>query len=422
VKDTSLSQKHAELFQHPEELIYRTCYASSDLRNLLGSAETRSSIRRLPAVQFFFSLKELSDEEIGQLLPHLTEEQWAGILDLDLWTKDEVHIGQFLKWTQFILRAEDAVARKILRATDPVLWQLAFKRDLSLFARTEEDEFEAGSEQSTFVTPDGMYMVELPEDPEKSRLYHQLIIRMYQLDQEYALQLFGQASVATSIELEEDAYQERRRRVEDMGFQDYFDAMEIYAERSVNDRLSEKRWVSEQKENISVLPVRLTGEEGGPLLLFQALAALSREAEIQEVVEELFFVCNKLLSADQISPGDPANIKEGIRKAISGINLGLEVWSEGELERAVVGIHRHYLVAFFQIGFGRLSLLRRSAQTLREKVPLGSFLEAAIEGFCLRFPVLSEQVRGDIRERYFDTRSDLEWARKIMEEVIQQER
>ena len=422
MEDNSLTQKHAELFQHPEELIYRTCYASSDLRKLLGSAETRSSIRRLPTVQFFFSLKELSDEEIGQLLPHLTEEQWAGILDLDLWTKDQVHVGQFLKWAQFILKAEDAVARKILRATDPVLWRLAFKRDLGLFARTEEDEFEVGSEQGTFVTPDGMYMVELPEDPEKARLYHQLIIRIYELDQEYVLHLFRWASIATSIELEEDAYQERRRRVEDMGFQDYFDAMEIYTERSVSEKLQEKRWVSEQKENISVLPMRLTGEEGGPLLMFQALAALSKEEEIQDVVEELFFVCNKLLSADQISPGDPASIKEGIRKAISGINLGLEVWSEGELERAVVGVHRHYLVAFFQIGFGRLSLLRRSAQTLRDKAPLGSFLEAAVEGFCLRFPVLSEQVKGEIRERHFDTRSDLEWARKIMEEVIQQDR
>ena len=422
VKNNSLSQKHAELFRNPEELIYRTCYASSDLRELLGSAETRSSIRRLPTVQFFFSLKELSDEEIGQLLPHLTEEQWAGILDLDLWTKDQVHVGQFLKWAQFILQAEDAVAIKILRATDPALWRLVFNRDLSLFARTEEDEFEGESEHSTFVTPDGMYLVELPEDAEKARLYHQLIIRMYQLDQTYVLHLFIQAGLATSIELEEKAYQERRRRVEDMGFQDYFDAMEIYAERSEGENLAEKRWVSERKESISVLPMRLTGEEGGPLLMFQALAALSREEEIQDIVEELFFVCNKLLSADQVSPGDPTMIKEGIRKAISGINLGLEVWSEGELERAVVGIQRHYLVAFFQIGFGKLSLLRRSGRALAGRAPLGSFLEAAVEGFCCRFPVLSEQVKGKIHERYFDTRSDLEWARKIMEEVIQQER
>ncbi len=422
MEDNSLSWKHAELFRHPEELIYRTCYASSDLRKLLGSAETRSSIRRLPTVQFFFSLKELSDEEVVQLLPHLTEDQWAGILDLDLWTKDQVNLGHFLKWGQFILQAEDAVARKLLRATDPTLWQLAFKRDLELFARTEEDEFEAESEHSTFVTPDGQYLVVLPEDAEKARLYHQLIIRMYQLDQSYVSHLFNQARWTTSIELEETAYQERKRRVEDMGFQDYFDAMEIYAERSVSEKLSEKRWVSEQKENSSVLPMRLTGEEAGPLLMFRALAVLSREAEIQNVLEELFFVCNKLLSADQVSPGDPAKIKEGIRKAISGINLGLEVWSEGELERAVGGVHRYHLVSFFQIGFGKLSLLRRSAQTLKGKAPLGSFLEAAVDNFCRRFPVLSEQVGGKIHQRYFDTRSDLEWARKIMEEVIQQER
>ena len=421
VEDKVLSKKHAELFRHPEELIYRTCYASSDLRQLLASAETRSTIRRLPAVQFFFSLQELSDAEIVQLLPHLTEEQWVSILDLDLWTKDEVSVERFLQWERFILQADDAVARKILRGTNTTLWQVAFKRDLGVFARTEEDEFEAGSEQGSFLTPDGQYQVVLPEDAEKARLYGQLILRMYELDSSYVPYLFSYTGLATSIGLEEDAYQARKLRVEDMGFQDYFDAMEIYTARSISEDLPEKRWASEGKESISLLPTRLTGEEGGPLLLFQAFASLSKEEEIQHLVEELFFVCNKLLSADQVSPGDPVKIKEGIRKAISGINLGLELWSEGQVERAARGIHQRYLVSFFQIGFGRLSLLRRSGQALTGKAPLGSFLEAAVEGFCLQFPVLSEQVGGKIQQRYFDTRSDLEWARKIMEEVVAQE-
>jgi hypothetical protein len=375
----------------------------------------------LPAVQFFFSLQELSDDEIVQLLSHLTEEQWVSILDLDLWTRDQVSVERFLKWAQFIIQVEDPVARKILRGTNPTLWQLAFKRDLGLFARTEEDEFETGSEQGSFLTPEGHYLVVLPEDVEKARLYRQLILRLYELDGSYVPYLFNQTRFATSVELEEEAYQERKLRVEDMGFQDYFDAMEIYTERSLLEELPEKRWASERKDGISLLPTRLTGEEGGPLLLFQVFAALSKEEEIQHLVEELFFVCNKLLSADQLLPSAPAKIKEGIRKAISGINLGLELWSDGQLERAASGVRQRYLVSFFQIGYGRLSLLRRSAEALIGKAPLGSFLEAAVEGLCLQFPVLSEQVGGEIQHRYFDTRYDLKWARKIMEEVVAQD-
>lgn len=422
LEEESLSKKHAELFRHPEELIYRSCYASSDLRALMGSSQSRSKIRRLPPAQFFFSLSELSDDEIVELLPHLTEEQWTGILDLDLWAKDELNLGHFLKWVRFILQSEDAVALKILRATDPALWQVAFQRDLGLYARTEEDEFEGDADASSFVTPDGQFQVILPGDAEKSRLYHQLILRMYQLDQEYVPYLFSQSRISTSIELEEEAYQDRRRRVEDMGFQDYYDAVEIYAERTVDGQLPEKRWPAEQEEKISVLPIRIAGEGGGLLLLFQALAALSKEGEIQTVIEELFFVCNKLLSADQVSPGEPGKVKDGIRKAISGINLGLELWSEGRLEKAVSGVGRHYLVSFFQIGFGNLSKLRRSARILEGKAPPGSFLEAALTGFSSRFPVLSEQVKGKIQHRFFDTRSDLEWAHKLIEEVSQQGR
>jgi len=110
-------------------------------------------------------------DEVVQLLSHLTEEQWASILDLDLWTRDEVSVERFLKWAQFITQVEDPVARKILLGTNPTLWQLAFKRDLGLFVRTEEDEFETGSEQGSFLTPEGHYLVVLPEDAEKARLY-----------------------------------------------------------------------------------------------------------------------------------------------------------------------------------------------------------------------------------------------------------
>ena len=45
---------------------------------------------------YSFSLKELDEVEIQRLLLHLTEEQWTGILDLDLWSKDRVHLTRFL--------------------------------------------------------------------------------------------------------------------------------------------------------------------------------------------------------------------------------------------------------------------------------------------------------------------------------------
>ena len=110
------------LVHHSQELIYHSVYAPVDVRAMLATAETRGRIRRLPVSHLFFGLKELDDEEFLKLLPHVTEEQWSGILDLALWSGDKMNSGEFLDLERHIVRAEDPVARKLVRAADSDLW------------------------------------------------------------------------------------------------------------------------------------------------------------------------------------------------------------------------------------------------------------------------------------------------------------
>jgi len=387
---------------------------------MLASADGRSRIRRLPPAQLYFSIKELDDDEITALLPHITEEQWTTVLDLDLWRRDKVLLDGFLAWERHLLGAEDPVARKIVRATDPNLWEYTILRELEVYARTEEDEFEGEPEErEPFVTPDGRFLIGLPRNNERAKLIRLLLTKLYQLDAETMSLMREEARFRTPIELEEEAYQNRRRRVEDLGFQDYFTAIEIYSPLGLTDRLPEKDWKSLDGQAGS-LPASLSMlESEGPLLLFQALAAIPESGTIERLVEEVFFVCNKLLSADQISPEKPPRVKRGIRKALSGVNLGLSVWSDSNLQKALSGIERHYLVSFFQLGFGQLLELRKQAQKLAGSpgVEPGSYLEAALEGFLRKFPVLTEQHEGRIRRRFVDSQDDLRWAYQLLDEI-----
>ena len=104
--------------RRPSELIYRTCYAPVDLAGLLETAENRSRIRRLSVPQLYFGLKELGEHQVQALLPHITEAQWQGVLDLDLWNRDRANTGKFLFWAGQIIQAENPVAAKIVRGTD----------------------------------------------------------------------------------------------------------------------------------------------------------------------------------------------------------------------------------------------------------------------------------------------------------------
>ena len=416
---SDLQKRHREIIQRPEELVYRSCYAPIDLARMLANPDERSLIRRLPAAQVFFAIKALDDETIARLLPQITEEQWTTVLDLDLWRKDRVNLHAFLGWQRHLLDAEDAVARKLVRATDLRLWQTLFRRFLEVYVRVEEDEFESEPvDRDSIVTPDGGFIVGLPRNPEASRVCRSLLARLYELDADWIRSTLLQARLRTPSELEEDAYQNRRRRIEDLGFQDYFDAIEVYSPLELTDSLPEKRW--EKRGDFSDLPEgapKLAAD--GPMLLFQAMSSLD-SAEIENLVEELFFVCNKLLSADRVSPESPRRVKHGIRKALSGINLGLSCWSEDQLGKAAAGLRRHFLVSFFQLGFGRLVELRTRALRIGEdgrSPEPGSFAEACLEGLQRRFPVQSRRRKGRIRRRPIDDRGEWQRAHEFLEKL-----
>lgn len=403
----------------PEDLIYRSFYAPVDLRRVLEDPMERGKIRRLPAPQLYFSLKELDPDEVHALLPYVTEEQWRTVLDLDLWEKDRMSVGLFLRWQQMLLEADDAVAKKLLRATEPEQWELAFLRELEIYPRTEEDEFAGEPEdRPAWTTPDGAFLIGLPRNVEKQKLFHALLVRLYQLQPEQTALWLAEAAFRTPIELEEEAYQERRRRLEVLGFVDYFDAVSVYTPRKLTEPLREKEWRPGATEEVLPTAVRRMPVEG-PLLLFQALAAEANSDRLEPLIEELFYVCNKVLAADRATAEEPSRVRRSVRKAVTGINLGLSVWSDDNLERAASGVRRYFLESFFQLGFGQLSEVRRQARALagRDLVEPGSYLEAVLEGFLLRYPVLTEQREGGIRRRYLENQSDLQWAFRLLDEI-----
>jgi len=399
--------------QSPEELIYQSIYAPVDLEEMLSTSALRGRIRRLSVPHLFFGLKELEDQEILKLLPHITETQWTGILDLHLWSRDEMSTGAFMELERHITQAEDPVASKLLRGTDPELWELLLQRSLQIYGKVDNDQYEVEPAEGEWMeTPDKEFLIILPHEPEESRLLRALILRLYALDANYAASLIASCRARTAIEIEECAYQNRRRRVEDMGFQDYFEAIDIYTALPPDETLPEKK--PELIREVSTLPARLTEQLEDSLLLFEALALITEPQESQSLVEELFFVCNKMLSADSASPADPTEIKTTIRKAVTGINLGLDTWASGNLQKAVEGIQRFYLQSFFQIGYGCLMELQQRARNIMEtSTPeAGSFPETVLDQILEKYPLLAELDGDKVHSRFFRTRQDLDKARE----------
>jgi len=403
-------KQQAALKRKPEELIYRSGFAPSDLHALLASADTRSLIRRMPPAQFAFAVRELDEEEMAALLPNITEEQWAALLDLSLWKKDRVACSAFFGLHRHLIPAADAVARKILRAADRELWELFFLRELKVYAKLDDDTFEGEPEdRPSMVTPDGYFLLGLPRHTEKAELLRSIIERWYSLEPETISLLILNTRYRTPSELSEAAYLNRKRRIEEWGFPDYYDAIDIYAPLSLRDPLPRKPAPQEglQNELPSIRPVDKSPT--GHLLLFRALAVVEDPKAMESLVEELIHVCNRVLSADRATSGTPAQIRREIRKAVAGINLGLSLWSDDDPVKAADGIQHHFLASFFRIGYGQLIQLRQQArEVLGRVVPEpGSFLESAVEGLLSRYPHVVEKGPKRIHRRYFESAADL---------------
>ena len=406
-----------DLIKRPAEAIYRTIYAPVDLHELLASAESRSRIRRLPAVQLFFGLKELSDEEVAQLAPHISQEQWRAVIDLDIWSRDRANTRELINLQRHILLHEDSVASKLVGAPDPELWELTFAKLMKIHPKIEGEVEGEPKEGDYFETPDNEYLIVLPRNPELARLLRAILLRLYQLDPKWTRIRLESARFRTPTELTESAYEKRTRRVEEMGFQDYYEAVEIYAPILPSENLPVKE---KSKEPLSTLPAPARAPESGALLLMQALAYLSRSRDIATLLEELFFVCNKILTADRVSPGEPRLVRKGIRKALTGMNLGLDLWSEGNFERAARGVQELYLQSFFRLGHTRLLELREKARAAAAKrEPEGGSAEAALfKGLLRKYPIQSRQREAGarLRWRFFSTAKEVRNAEKWLED------
>ena len=405
--------------ESPEELIYQMAYAPASVEKLLDTADGRGRIRRLTVPHLFFEIREFEDTQIQQLLPHITEEQWTGVLDLDLWSRDIVDTTAFISWARYIVKAEDAVARKLVRAIDPELWELTFKREFQIHVGIDENEFDTDlSPQGGLKTPDGHFLIGLPLDSDKAQLTQSLILRLYELDPNYSAFLLNACCEQTAVEIEEGAYQNKKRRVEDLGFQDYFDAIGIYTYRP-------EKWVLPKKKETPLRTISSQQLEPGAqdtegLLLFQALGLIEQPLDRQILLEELLFIGNKIASADCVFPAEVDLVKKAIRKAISGINLGLECWSGGDLQKAADGLIRHYLQSLFQVAYSRLMDLRRSVDILISagfQAEPGSFGEIFLESLIQDYPLLVELKEGKIHTRFFSTCGDLERAEQHLGKI-----
>src|SRR5262245_9973457 len=161
-----------------------------------------------------------------------------------------------------------------------------------------------------------------------------LVEDLYRADPDLARHTIMAARSEPPAELEENSYRWRSGRLADLGYVDFYDALDLFRPLEPTQvhigEGSQSQVIGEEAH----LPVAIAEQVIGRSFLARALAAIGDPAEAERIETGLFVLVNKVLAAGRARPGQTEVLRRGALYATSTLSLGLETVARGDVERA----------------------------------------------------------------------------------------
>lgn len=179
-----------------------------------------------------------------------TRQQRRGFIDLDCWRKDCFHMTSFLEWLAAYIQCGPEEAVSTASAADPQILALFLKKNVDVHV-LELDEPQPAL--PLILTPDERFGIEITGEASGATMTRLLLDAIFRLDPSLGYDLIDRIRWDQRISLEEEAYQNKRRRLEEIGFVDYYEALSIYQEigEVVTPRLEKSETEDKEVQRVS---------------------------------------------------------------------------------------------------------------------------------------------------------------------------
>ncbi|RMH40500.1 MAG: hypothetical protein D6689_13715 [Deltaproteobacteria bacterium] len=223
------------------------------------------------------------------------------------------------------------------------------------------------------------------------RLVLRLIDDLYRADMALARHTLMAARSELPAELEEMSYRWRSGRMADLGYVDFYDALEVF-------RPLEPTSIRLDEGTADVIPPPAEGDEAlvprrlpapladaldGAPFLARAVDALADPADLERLEAAMVVLVNKVLSASRVSPGDLDAAIAGARCAAATVSLGLETVAGGDVDRAARALAQVSLTRLHRAGFTVTLRLARLARALAPRAAAADDDDRALLGALL---------------------------------------
>ena len=368
---------------------------------LLDAADPAAAVAALSLPEIYFLVKEVGLGEAGDLVALATPEQLRGCLDMEIWDRDRLQFDAAVPWLQALVEAGFEKLAEVWERLDPELAALILARNTRIYDHTLEEAADEDEERPMITTVDTFFTVVITAEREDEiRLVYRIIDDLYRGDMTLARHTLMSARSELTSELEEMSYRWRAGRMADLGYVDFYEALEVF--RPIDPetiRIGEETADPAQPadEGGVGLPAPVIEPMAGTFLA-RALEQVSDAAEAERLEAALVYLVNRVLSASRVQPGDEEAVRLASQHAAATVSLGLEHLCAGRLERAAAALASVSLTRAHRLGHTLTLRLGRMARLLAPRAitagdPSGAVLEALLRARPLYTEALDDAGR-----------------------------
>lgn len=393
--------------------------------------------RALSGEELYLMIRDLDLDEKAEILRLAGNEQLSFLADMDCWKRDQIDPSQFVRWLGTLLAADEAVALRWMHFSDYETIIAGFQK----FARVIKPEWETVVDDivgdQPYFTLDRMYYILVSD--EDLETVKRVIEVLYENDRPRYFTLLEGVLSEMEYEMEEEAYRRRERRLADRGFPDMETAMRALMplDRKGFDEFPRKESFQDTEESGQDPVVRLPAPKYPVLwsmtrrFLDDVLLSLDEESEpVREgIYEQLAWLSNKMVVCSGMDFTSEEKVRSAVDRVRALVSLGLELLSEGDLEKAAVILKDRWIESVFRFALGELYPLRDRTRELIKTDWKGegeiffTFLEQPYEfilrGLSEKMPLCYDESVTDslYHHREFSNRQDVSRARRALEQI-----
>lgn len=403
---------------------------------ILSAPEAERLVQSFSPETLFYTVKEIGSADSGDLLSLAIPEQIQGLFDLDCWTRDRPNLDRMREWIEALTEGGRKRMTEGLMGLDMEMMALLLRQYFRVH-RLDDPLTAADVPSDRFVQFDEHYIIEFQRHDAILQPLVDFLEEVFERDYTYFTALMEEIYWSVEAELEEEAYQFRRARLNDRGFPDFFEAQDVFAYINPRDFLKIRAGYDAPTRADLLRDDELVPHGMAPvpsdtdLSLFNTALMAGFAAQGQrQLRSEMALVSNEVLVASAVDFGDLDAVRVAVERTHHYLNLGLEYLAAGDLNNAIEHLRDTHLKLLFRLGVSLTIDLRKRAEQVtaalgldhargREIAYLDSPYREALDGFLERRPRFfgGLEGQGSVALRDFAAMRDLHLSHAALDQI-----